>query len=175
MLLVSGPVAIPDPFGVATIHVETAREMQAAVERALPADIFVAAAAVADWRVEGAAAEKMKKGGGGPPSLAMAENPDILAGVGLRTDGRPALVVGFAAETEKVLVTCACEARSQGLRPDRRQRRRSVRRDAGGVFGGSRNTVHLVDAAGVESWPTMGKEQIAERLVAALAARLARR
>ncbi len=175
VLLISGPVAIPDPFGVATVHVETAREMQAAVERALPADIFVAAAAVADWRIEHEAAEKMKKDGGGPPSLAMAENPDILAGVGRRIDGRPALVVGFAAETEKVLEHARAKLARKGCDLIVANDVGRSGETPGGVFGGSRNTVHLVDAAGVESWPTMGKEQIAERLVAALAARFSLR
>jgi phosphopantothenoylcysteine decarboxylase/phosphopantothenate--cysteine ligase len=171
--LVAGPVAIPDPFGVATVHVETAGEMLAAVERALPADVFVAAAAVADWRVASAAGQKLKKDGGAPPALALAENPDILAAVARRASGRPALVVGFAAETENVVVHARAKLLRKGCDLIVANDVGVSGETPGGVFGGAANTVHLIDGTGVESWPTMGKEQVAERLAAAIAARLA--
>jgi phosphopantothenoylcysteine decarboxylase / phosphopantothenate---cysteine ligase len=173
--LISGPVSIADPFGVTTIHVETAAEMLAAVEDALPADIFIAAAAVADWRVEGAAAQKMKKDGGAPPALVMAENPDILAAIGQRVSARPTLVVGFAAETEKVVENGRVKLARKGCDLIVANDVGASGATPGGVFGGASNTVHIIDANGVESWPTMGKEQIAERLVATLATRLSRR
>ena len=119
--LVSGPVTIPDPPGVETRHVETAREMLAAVEAALPADIFIGAAAVADWRVEAAPDKIKKQQGGGAPALALVENPDILARVAAREAGRPALVVGFAAETRDLLRHAQGKTRAQGLRSHRRQ------------------------------------------------------
>ena len=119
--LVSGPVTIPDPPGVETRHVETAREMLAAVEAALPADIFIGAAAVADWRVEAAPDKIKKQQGGGAPALTLVENPDILASVAAREAGRPALVVGFAAETRDLLRHAQGKTRAQGLRSYRRQ------------------------------------------------------
>ena len=99
--LLPGPVALPDPPGATVVHVESALEMQAAVAAALPADAFIAAAAVADWRVERVENEKIKKGEGGPPTLRLVENPDILAEVAKKTKPRPAVVIGFAAETEQ--------------------------------------------------------------------------
>jgi phosphopantothenoylcysteine decarboxylase/phosphopantothenate--cysteine ligase len=173
--LVSGPVALPDPFGVTTVHVESAREMLAAVEKAMPCDVFVAAAAVADWRVVSAAPEKMKKDGGGPPSLAMTENPDILATISKREAGRPPVVVGFAAETEKVVKHAQAKLARKGCDLIVANDVSTSGETPGGVFGGASNTVHVIDAKGVESWPTMGKEQIAARLVATFAARLAAR
>jgi phosphopantothenoylcysteine decarboxylase/phosphopantothenate--cysteine ligase len=164
--LVSGPVAIPDPPGVRTVHVESAREMLAAVEAALPADIGVFAAAVADWRSAGEAAEKMKKDGGALPALRLVENPDILATIAHRPEGRPPLVVGFAAETSNVIAYAQAKLARKGCDL-------IVANDvspAGGVMGGDRNTVHLVTAAGVETWPTLGKDEVARRLVAHLAA-----
>jgi phosphopantothenoylcysteine decarboxylase/phosphopantothenate--cysteine ligase len=170
--LISGPVAIPDPQGVDTIHVETARQMLAAVEKALPADIAIFAAAVADWGVE-AAGQKIKKGASGPPALALVENPDILATIASRKAGRPALVIGFAAETENVV------AHAQG-KLGRKGCDLIIANDVslssgveGGVMGGEENAVHLVTAAGVESWPQMSKAETAARLVAHLASRLA--
>ncbi len=167
--LISGPVALPDPFGVDTIHVETAREMQAAVERALPCDIFIGAAAVADWRAAEAAGGKLKKDGGPIPPLALAENPDILAGIGKRAAGRPRLVVGFAAETSNVVPHAQAKLARKGcdliIANDV-----SLSGDTpGGVMGQAANTVHLVSASGVESWPTLSKEAVAARLVARLA------
>lgn len=162
--LVSGPVNLPDPPGVTTVHVESAQEMLAAVEQALPADIAIFAAAVADWRVADAAPEKLKKGEAGTPALALVENPDILRSVAQRSEGRPALVVGFAAETETVLDHARAKLARKGCDL-------IVANDVGGtgVMGGDANTVHLVSAAGVETWPTLPKEEVAQRLVAHLA------
>jgi phosphopantothenoylcysteine decarboxylase / phosphopantothenate---cysteine ligase len=170
--LVSGPVALADPFGASVKRVETAREMQAAVEAALPCDIFIGAAAVADWRVESAAGQKLKKGKDGPPSLRMAENPDILAGVASRKKGRPRLVIGFAAETSDVVAYARAKLARKGCDLIVANDVSQAGETAGGVFGQGSNTVHLIDARGVETWPTMGKEQVAERLVARLAAML---
>jgi phosphopantothenoylcysteine decarboxylase/phosphopantothenate--cysteine ligase len=164
--LVSGPVAIPDPPGVTTVHVETAREMLAAVEAALPADIAVFAAAVADWRAEAAASAKLKKDGSAPSPLRLTENPDILATVARRTEGRPSLVVGFAAETDAVVDHARAKLARKGCDL-------IVANDVSaetGVMGGDRNTVHLVTAAGVETWPTLGKDEVARRLVERFAA-----
>ena len=164
--LVSGPVTLPDPQGVGVVRIGTAREMRDAVAAALPADIFVAAAAVADWRAEGEAREKIKKGAKGPPSIALVENPDILATVSKMKKGRPPLVVGFAAETEKVIEHARAKLARKGCDL-------IVANDvspASGVMGGERNTVHLIGADGVESWPEMDKDDVARRLVAHFAA-----
>jgi phosphopantothenoylcysteine decarboxylase/phosphopantothenate--cysteine ligase len=163
--LISGPVAIADPPGASTIHVESAREMLAAVEKALPADIFIAAAAVADWRVAEVGANKLKKGVSGAPSLKLIENPDILATIA-QGALRPAIVVGFAAETENVLD----HAR---IKLERKKCDLIVANDVGegtGVFGGKTNLVHLVSGQGVESWPAMDKSEVAKRLIQRLAA-----
>jgi phosphopantothenoylcysteine decarboxylase/phosphopantothenate--cysteine ligase len=164
--LVSGPVAIPDPPGVTTVHVESAREMLAAVEAALPADIAVFAAAVADWRAETAASNKLKKDGSAPAPLRLAENPDILASIAKRAQGRPPLVVGFAAETDKVVDNARAKLARKGCDL-------IVANDVSadtGVMGGDRNTVHLVTTAGVETWPTLTKAEVARRLVERLGA-----
>ena len=168
--LVSGPVAIPDPEGVETIHVESAREMLAAVEAALPAEIAVFSAAVADWRVADEATEKMKKDGSGLPPLALIENPDILATVAHRPSGRPDLVVGFAAETQNVIAYAQAKLAKKGCDL-------IVANDVGGtgVMGGDANTVHLVTRDGVESWPTLAKQEVATRLVAHIARLVAMR
>jgi phosphopantothenoylcysteine decarboxylase/phosphopantothenate--cysteine ligase len=161
--LVSGPVAIPDPPGVRRVRVESARDMLAAVEAALPADIAVFAAAVADWRTE-EAEQKLKKDGG-PPALSLVLNPDILATIARRQKGRPGLVVGFAAETEKVVDNARAKLARKGCDL-------IVANDVSAesdVFGGTRNSVHLVSREGVESWPTLAKEEVARRLVARLA------
>ena len=163
--LVSGPVGIPDPPGVATVHVESAREMLAAVENALPADIAVFAAAVADWRTEAAAAEKIKKDGKRLPALDLVENPDILATVARLKSGRPPLVVGFAAETEKVIEHARAKLKKKGCDL-------IVANDVApgtGVMGGTSNTVHLVTRDEVETWPTLDKDEVARRLVARFA------
>ena len=165
VLLVSGPVTVPDPAGVQTIHVETARQMLEAVEAALPADIFIGAAAVADWRVGAALVEKLKKGASGPPTLGLVENPDILATVASHAR-RPRLVVGFAAETEKVIDHAQAKLA-------RKKCDLIVANDvspATGVMGGDANTVHLVSKSGVETWPTLPKAEVAQRLIAQLAA-----
>jgi phosphopantothenoylcysteine decarboxylase/phosphopantothenate--cysteine ligase len=165
--LVSGPVTIPDPPGVETRHVETAREMLAAVEAALPADIFVGAAAVADWRVEVAPDKIKKQQGGGAPALTLVENPDILARVAAREAGRPALVVGFAAETRDLLRHAREKLARKGCDL-------IVANDvSAGVFGADENQVHIVSAKGVESWPRLGKDAVAARLVQLLGRELA--
>jgi phosphopantothenoylcysteine decarboxylase/phosphopantothenate--cysteine ligase len=167
--LVSGPVALADPAGVATVHVETAAEMLAAVEAALPAEAAIFAAAVADWRVEGAAGQKLKKTGGGPPTLRLAETVDILATVAARKRDRPRLVVGFAAETENVVDN----ARGKRARKGADWIVANDVSAASGVLGGADNEVHLVTAAGVEDWPALPKTEVARRLVQRVAAALA--
>lgn len=166
--LVTGPVALPDPPGVATIHVETARHMLDAVEAALPADLAVFAAAVADWRVAEPSREKLKKGAGHPPTLGFVENPDILATIAQRKTDRPTLVVGFAAETEHILDNARAKLA-------RKRCDLIVANDVGagtGTFGGDANTVRLISAEGVESLPTMTKDEVARVLVARFAERL---
>jgi phosphopantothenoylcysteine decarboxylase/phosphopantothenate--cysteine ligase len=167
VVLVSGPVRIEDPTGLRMVHVETAAEMLAAVEAALPADVAVFCAAVADWRVE-AASQKIKKGAAGAPSLRLIENPDILATIGHHAR-RPRLVIGFAAETEKVIEHARAKLARKGCDL-------IVANDVGGkggVMGGERNTVHLVGKDGVEDWPTLDKSEVARRLAARMAAFLA--
>ena len=169
VVLVSGPVAIPDPPGVAVRRVETAREMLAAVETALPADIFVAAAAVADWRVNETAAGKLKKTSDTPPSLALVENPDILARIAGRNRDRPSLVVGFAAETEDLIENARKKLLSKGCDL-------LVLNDVGvgtTTFGGESNEVTILSADATFAWPRLGKAEIATRLVGLLADRLA--
>ncbi|GGC28563.1 phosphopantothenate synthase [Siccirubricoccus deserti] len=165
--LVSGPVAQPDPPGVTVVRIETAREMLAACEGALPADIAVMAAAVADWRVAREAGQKLKKEPGAEaPSLMMTLNPDILATLSHHAQ-RPGLVVGFAAETEKVVEHAIAKRRRKGCDW-------IVANDVSGtVMGGDANTVHLITAAGVEDWPELPKGAVAERLAARIAAALA--
>jgi phosphopantothenoylcysteine decarboxylase / phosphopantothenate---cysteine ligase len=166
--LVSGPTALPDPDGLRTVRVESAREMLDAVERALPADVAVFAAAVADWRVEARAAEKIKKGDGAPVILALVENPDILLTVARRAEGRPTLVVGFAAETERVVEHAKAKLARKGCDL-------IVANDVSpetGVMGGERNAVHLVGRDGVETWPSLPKDEVARRLVERFAALL---
>jgi phosphopantothenoylcysteine decarboxylase/phosphopantothenate--cysteine ligase len=163
--LVSGPVKLPDPPGMKVIHVESARAMLAAVEAGLPADAAVFAAAVADWRVAEAGAQKTKKTAAGPPTLALVENPDILATVAKRKTGRPRLVVGFAAETERVIENAREKLAKKGCDW-------IVANDVSketGVMGGDRNAVHLVTARGVEAWPSQSKEDVARALVARIA------
>ncbi|WP_372397947.1 bifunctional phosphopantothenoylcysteine decarboxylase/phosphopantothenate--cysteine ligase CoaBC [Azospirillum sp. HJ39] len=163
--LVSGPTRLPDPPGCTVRHIETAREMLAACEAALPADIAVCAAAVADWHVAGPSDRKLKKDGGGPPALELAENPDILATLSASGSRRPALVVGFAAETGDVLTYATAKRARKGCDW-------IVANDVSpgtGTFGGRDNTVHLIRADTVESWPTMTKEAVATRLAEAVA------
>ena len=166
--LISGPVRIADPPDVKVIHVESARAMLAAVDAGLPAEVAIFAAAVADWRVAEAGRQKTKKSAAGPPVLTLVENPDILATVAKRKAGRPRLVVGFAAETERVIEHARDKLGRKGcdwiVAND-------VSKESG-VMGGDRNSVHLVTAAGVESWPSQSKEDVARALVARIAATL---
>ena len=166
--LVSGPVNVPDPRGVSTIRVESARDMLHAVEAALPADVTVFAAAVADWRVVEAGQQKIKKSGSGALKLSLTENPDILATIAHRKSKRPELVIGFAAETERVVEHAKAKLARKGcdwiLAND-------VSADSG-VMGGDCNTVHLITQAGVESWPTQTKDEVASALIARIAAAL---
>jgi phosphopantothenoylcysteine decarboxylase/phosphopantothenate--cysteine ligase len=171
--LVSGPVAIADPPGVDVVHVETAREMLAAVEAALPADIAIFAAAVADWRVANAASQKIKKDkSAAAPALEFVENPDVLKTIASRSprgERRPALVIGFAAETENVVEQAKKKRKAKGCDW-------IVANDVsaeGGAMGGDRNTVHLITARTVESWPAMDKAEVARRLVERAAEHLA--
>lgn len=169
-VLIAGPTQEPAPGGVKLVPVETAAEMLAACEAALPVDIAVMAAAVADWRVETAAGQKLKKDGGGPPVLRLAENPDILSAVARRGNDRPALVVGFAAETENVVENARGKLQRKGCDW-------ILANDVSpgtGTFGGDRNTIHLVDAEGVEDWPIMTKREVAQRLAARIAVALGR-
>ena len=166
--IVSGPVDLPDPVGATVTHVETAVQMRDAVLAVLPADVFVATAAVADWRVETLAADKVKKTGDGPPVLRLTENPDILAAVSKHATARPRLVVGFAAETRDVIANAQAKLARKGCDL-------VVANDVStgtGVFAGTRNTVHIVDRDGVTDWPTMDKSAVATRLVAEIAKRL---
>jgi phosphopantothenoylcysteine decarboxylase/phosphopantothenate--cysteine ligase len=167
--LVSGPVNLPDPLGVNTIKIETAQEMFAAVSAALPADVAVFAAAVADWRVDRTNANKIKKQAGGSPTLGLVENPDILSAVAHDANIRPRLVIGFAAETERIIEHAKAKLARKGCDW-------IVANDvsaSSGVMGGDRNTVHLVTAQGVESWPPQSKEQVAHALVTRIADALA--
>jgi phosphopantothenoylcysteine decarboxylase/phosphopantothenate--cysteine ligase len=167
--LVSGPVTLADPLGVTVIRVESARDMLAMVEKALPADAAVFAAAVADWRVAEAGEQKLKKTAGGAPKLALVENPDILATIAKRKTLRPKLVVGFAAETEHVVENARAKRERKGCDW-------IVANDvspATGIMGGDRNTVHLITANGVESWPDEAKDGVATDLVARIAKALA--
>ncbi|MEJ1994531.1 MAG: bifunctional phosphopantothenoylcysteine decarboxylase/phosphopantothenate--cysteine ligase CoaBC [Limibacillus sp.] len=162
--LVTGPVALPDPQGVTVTQVESAEEMLSACRAALPVDAAVCAAAVADWRVAEAAAQKMKKSGE-LPSLALTANPDILASLSEPGNQRPRLVVGFAAETEKLIENARAKLEKKAcdwiLANDVSS--------ATGTFGGAENEIHLVSAQGVEDWPRMTKEAVAQRLAERIA------
>lgn len=161
--LVSGPVSLPTPAGVHRIDVESAREMAAAVESALPADVAVMVAAVADWRADMPAGQKIKKdGSGAAPTLALAENPDILAGLA-KHDRRPRLLIGFAAETEKVIDHAVAKRA-------RKDADWIVANDvSGNVMGGDSNSIHIVTRDGVESWEEMPKADVARRLAKRIA------
>ena len=168
--LVSGPVAVPDPHGVKVVKIESADQMLAACLDAGALDIAVCAAAVADWKAARPATGKIKKKAGAPPpALELAPNPDILATLSKAGPKRPALVVGFAAETENVVANAV----------DKRFRKGCdwiVANDvspATGTFGGERNTVHLITAAGTEDWPPLGKGDVAGRLAGRIALHLA--
>ncbi|ONF97046.1 bifunctional phosphopantothenoylcysteine decarboxylase/phosphopantothenate synthase [Sphingomonas jeddahensis] len=163
--LIAGPVTLVTPPGVTRVDVETAREMAAAVDAALPADAAVMVAAVADWRVEGTAEQKLKKAAGGIPALPLVENPDILATLG-HGKRRPCLVIGFAAETENVIAHATDKLARKGADW-------IVANDVSGdVMGGDANTVHLVSADKVETWDHMPKNDVAARLAARIASAL---
>lgn len=164
--LVAGPVALATPAGVTRIDIETAQDMANAVAQALPADAAVMVAAVADWRASDVALQKVKKSGDAPPTLALAENPDILATLA-RSPRRPALVIGFAAETEHVVAHATAKRQRKGADW-------IVANDVSGdVMGGDANTIHLVTADGVEDWETLPKAAVAARLAERIAAALA--
>ena len=167
--LVRGPVGLPDPPGATAIAVETAADMLAACQAALPADAAICAAAVADWRVDTAATHKLKKRPDGPPpTLALVQNPDILATISAAGPNRPRLVVGFAAETDDVVVQAAAKRARKGcdwivandVRPET------------GIMGGHSNQVTLVTATAIEPWPSMPKPEVAARLADRVAAAL---
>jgi phosphopantothenoylcysteine decarboxylase / phosphopantothenate---cysteine ligase len=168
VVLVSGPVDLPSPRGLAMVKVDTAKEMLAAVEKALPADVAIFAAAVADWRVERPSGSKIKKQEGRPQQLGLVENPDILSTVAHRKSGRPPLVIGFAAETDNVVANAKAKLAKKGcdwiLAND-------VSAETG-IMGGDSNTINLVTAAGVESWPPQSKDDVARRLIERIAAAL---
>jgi phosphopantothenoylcysteine decarboxylase/phosphopantothenate--cysteine ligase len=168
--LVSGPTTLAAPTGVDRVPVESARQMLEAVQNALPAQIGIFAAAVADWRTEGEAAQKIKKSGKAKtPALALVENPDILRTIARHDSLRPALVIGFAAETEKVVEHAAKKLAGKGCDW-------IVANDVSaekGVMGGSHNEIVLVTKSGAESWPAMSKDEVASRLMQRAAAWLA--
>jgi phosphopantothenoylcysteine decarboxylase/phosphopantothenate--cysteine ligase len=165
--LVTGPVSLPDPEGVTVRHVETAREMLSACESALPVDVAVCAAAVADWRASDTAAQKLKRGEARQHDLCLVANPDILATLAAAGPNRPRLVVGFAAETERVVEHARAKRRRKGCDW-------IVANDVSpetGTFGGERNTVHLIagDETAPENWPPLAKTEVARRLAARIA------
>ena len=166
---VTGPAIIPPPLGVKAIRVETAAQMMAAVEAALPADAAVFAAAVADWAVENESGEKLKKNQSGLFALSFREGPDILATVAQMSKGRPRLVVGFAAETEDVTKNATAKRARKGCDW-------IVANDVSpttGIMGGTENAVTLITADGAEDWPRMGKDEVARKLAARIADTLA--
>lgn len=168
--LVSGPVTIPDPTGVQTLHVERAEEMRDAVISRLPADIAVMVAAVADWRVATSADQKIKKKAGeGAPALQLTENPDILKTVG-HHENRPKLVVGFAAETQDV-------EKNGRAKLERKGADFIVANDVSsetGIMGGIRNQVKIISANGVDAWPDLSKDEVADRIARLIAERLSK-
>jgi len=163
------PVHLPDPPGLSVMKVETAQQMLKAVEQALPADVAVFAAAVADWGAERPSDNKIKKEPGKTPMLALTENPDILSTIAHRNSGRPRLVIGFAAETDNVIANAQAKLAKKGcdwiLANDVSP--------STGIMGGDVNTIHLITAAGVESWPPQSKDDVARALIARIAAALA--
>ena len=166
VVFVTGPADVPPPDGVEVIAVQTAQQMKDAVEGALPADAAVFAAAVADWRVSTASDRKLKKSKDGLPVLEFAENPDILRGVSQMKKGRPPLVVGFAAETHDVIENATAKRLRKGCDW-------IVANDvspATGIMGGSENAVTLISDDGAEEWPRMGKDAVAQKLAARIAA-----
>jgi phosphopantothenoylcysteine decarboxylase / phosphopantothenate---cysteine ligase len=168
VVLISGPVNLPDPPGVSVVRVETAEQMLAAVKKALPADVAIFAAAVADWRVARMSQSKIKKHGR-PPTLELVENPDILSTIAHLKSGRPRLVIGFAAETDDVVANARAKLKKKGcdwiLANDVSP--------ATGIMGGDSNTIELVTANGVEAWPPQSKDGVARALIERIAAALA--
>ena len=163
--LVTGPTHEPDPSGVEVVRIESAREMLEACRSALPCDIAVFAAAVADWRPARTSKRKMKKAGAPPPQLALEENPDVLAAIAASGNARPALVVGFAAETENIVENAGKKRKSKGCDW-------VLANDVApgtGTFGGEANTIHLVSADLTEDWPRLSKEEVGMRLVSRIA------
>jgi len=165
--LIAGPVSLPTPVGVKRIDVTTADEMLAACEKANGVDLAIFCAAVADWKVANAAAQKLKKNERGEaPNLSFAPNPDILRSIAT-SKNRPKLVVGFAAETENVIANAQAKLKSKGCDL-------IIANDVSeGVFGTDKNVAHLVSAEGVETWPQLSKSEVANRILAACAKRLA--
>jgi phosphopantothenoylcysteine decarboxylase / phosphopantothenate---cysteine ligase len=163
--LISGPTNLEDPAGVQVVRVQSARDMLAACQAALPADIAVCAAAVADWRVAVEADQKMKKDGGGLPELALTENPDILKTLSAPGPARPGLVIGFAAETDNVVEN----ARAKITRKKCDWILANDVSPVSGVFGGDLNTIHFIDATDADAWPKMTKVQVADQLAARVA------
>ena len=168
--LIAGPVTLDTPPGVTRVDVQTAREMAVAVEAALPADVAIMVAAVADWRVEEASQKIKKDSGGALRTLTLVENPDILAALA-RSPRRPRLLIGFAAETENIIANAQTKLARKGCDL-------IIANDVSGpinesVMGGTANTVHIVTATGVESWERMAKDEVAEKLaVRVLATRM---
>ena len=163
-ILVSGPTQLPNPAGVIMRNVRSADEMLAACQAEQSLDIVVCAAAVADWKIKNASDQKIKKNGKGLPVLELAENPDILATLS-RANKRAPLVIGFAAETENVVAQAIEKRRTKGCDW-------IVANDVSpgtGTFGGDANTVHVIDASGVENWPRLDKEEVARRLTLRIA------
>jgi phosphopantothenoylcysteine decarboxylase / phosphopantothenate---cysteine ligase len=161
VVLVHGPVNLPDPPGVTVVKVETAQQMLEAVEKALPADVAIFAAAVADWRTEHPSASKIKKQQGRIPTLKLIENPDILSTIAHRRSDRPSLVIGFAAETDDVIANAKAKLAKKGcdwiLANDVSPQT--------GIMGGDSNTIHLITADGTEDWPPQSKDDVARMLV----------
>ncbi len=170
VMLVSGPVNVPDPPGVTVVKVETARQMLDAVEQNLPVDIAIFAAAVADWRSAEPSTTKIKKQQGRTPTLKLIENPDILSTIAHRKTGRPRLVIGFAAETDNVIANAKAKLAKKGcdwiLANDVSP--------ATGIMGGDTNTIHLITPTNVESWPPQSKDDAARMLIGRIAAALAK-
>lgn len=166
---VTGPADVPPPAGVTVVPVETAAEMLEAVQNAKPADAAIFAAAVADWHVSNASDAKIKKDASGLPELTFAENPDILATMSQMTDGRPALVVGFAAETNDVIANATAKRLRKGCDW-------IVANDVSpetGIMGGTENAITLISDAGADAWPRMGKDEVATKLATKIALELA--
>ncbi|WP_170407212.1 bifunctional phosphopantothenoylcysteine decarboxylase/phosphopantothenate--cysteine ligase CoaBC [Ruegeria arenilitoris] len=170
VVFVTGPADVPPPQGVQVVRVETAQQMSDAVDAALPVDAGVFAAAVADWRIDGASDRKLKKSRDGMPALQFAENPDILKRISHLETGRPSLVVGFAAETDDVIAHATAKRARKGCDWILANDVSPVT----GIMGGAENAVVLISDAGAEEWPRMGKDAVAARLAEKIAAALAR-